>query len=108
MKKQTVLKDFPTSEEIYEVSEAMKNLGDPSRLKIFWVLCHTEENVQGIADIVNMSSPAVSHHLRLLKDNRLITPKRVGKEMYYKASDTAVVKKMHEAIETIAEIRCPR
>ncbi len=56
---------FPEDRVIVSVSEAMKQLGDPSRLRIFWLLCHTEECVTNIAAAVNMSSPAVSHHLRL-------------------------------------------
>ena len=66
----------------------MKQLGDPSRLRIFWLLCHCEECVLNIAAIVNMSSPAVSHHLRLLKSSGLIVSRREGKEMYYRTADT--------------------
>ena len=51
---------LPGENEIAGVSEAMKQLGDPSRLRIFWLLCHCEECVLNIAAIVNMSSPAVS------------------------------------------------
>ena len=61
-----VAEHMPTENEIAGVSEAMKQLGDPSRLRIFWLLCHCEECVLYIAALVNMSSPAVSHHLKLL------------------------------------------
>lgn len=100
-------KHLPTQEEILEVSEAMKQLGDPSRLRIFWLLCHCEECVQSIASLVNMSSPAVSHHLRLLKGAGLICAKRDGKEMYYRASDTELAQALHQTIEHIAKITCP-
>jgi len=101
------LKEMPSEEEVFEVSQAMKDLGDPSRLRIFWLLCHYEECVSEIAGIVNMTSPAVCHHLRILKQGNLITSRRVGKEMYYTAKNTLHVEKLHATIEDIAKIRCP-
>ena len=69
-----IMKHMPGEDEIAGVSEAMKQLGDPSRLRIFWLLCHCEECVLNIAAIVNMTSPAVSHHLRLLTSSGLSFP----------------------------------
>lgn len=97
----------PRIETIEAVAEAMKQLGDTSRLRIFWLLCHTEACVVEIANSVDMSSPAVSHHLRVLKAAGLITSNRNGKEMYYKASDTEIADAMHHTIEKIARITCP-
>ncbi len=102
-----IVSSLPSAETIFKVSDALKQLGDPSRLKIFWLLCHTEECVTDIAAMVDMSSPAVSHHLRLLKQANLIVSRREGKEMLYKASDTELVNELHRVIETIASIKCP-
>ncbi len=99
---------IPGDKEIENVSEAMKQLGDKSRLKIFWLLCHTEECVIDIAEAVGMSSPAVSHHLRLLKSSGLITSHREGKEMLYKASDSCLAEELHHMIEKVALIACPK
>ena len=49
------------------IADIFRQLGDPSRIRIFWLLCHCEECVVNIADMVDMSSPAVSHHLRVLR-----------------------------------------
>ena len=107
--KQKLLCDALPSEEITAtVADALKQLGDPSRLRIFWLLCHTEECVSDIAEIVGMTSPAVSHHLRLLKTANLIVSHREGKEMLYTAADTPLVDMMHHLIEDLAEITCPQ
>ena len=103
-----IISHMPDTDVITSVSEAMKQLGDPSRLKIFWLLCHCEECVADIAGLVGMSSPAVSHHLRLLKDSGLITSRRDGKEMLYRASDDNLTQKLHHTIEEVAKISCPR
>ena len=89
------------------VAEIFKQLGDSSRLRIFWLLCHCEECVINISSLVSMTSPAVSHHLKQLKANGLIVSRREGKEVYYKSSDSAESKLLHQAIERIMEISCP-
>lgn len=103
-----VLRELPHNETIQTVAEAMKQLGDPSRLRIFWLLCHCEECVINIASATEMTSPAVSHHLRLLKNAGLIVSRRDGKEMYYRAADNPVADKLHHTIEEIARISCPK
>ena len=100
-------KRMPTERAAIQVADAMKQLGDVSRLRIFWLLCHAEECVTNIAELVSMSSPAVSHHLRLLKVAGLIVSRRVGKEILYTASDTPLVRQLHHTIESVAEITCP-
>jgi DNA-binding transcriptional ArsR family regulator len=55
---------------------------------------------------MDMSSPAVSHHLRLLKSAGLIVSNRKGKEMFYRAADTDLVASLHHGIEQIASISC--
>jgi len=90
------------------VAEVFKQLSDSSRVRIFWLLCHCEECVINISALVNMSSPAVSHHLRQLKSSGLIVSRREGKEVYYKAADTEAAQLLHRTIERIMAITCPK
>ena len=57
--------------------------------------------------MVNMSSPAVSHHLKQLKSAGLIVSRRDGKEVYYKAADTEQARNFHHMIEWLVKIACP-
>lgn len=93
-------------EDFRVVSDIFKQLGDPTRLRIFWLLCHCEECVQNIAAIMNMSSPAISHHLRPLKASGLIASRRDGKEVYYKAADTQQTQLLHIMMEQVMKISC--
>ena len=70
------------------IADIFKRLDDANRIRIFYLLCNCEECVINISAILGISSPAASHHLRLLKDSHLIVSRRSGKEVYYKASDT--------------------
>ena len=68
------------------VADIFKQVGDPSRVRIFWLLCHCEE---------------------CLKDNGLIVSRRVGKEVFYKAADTDQSRLLHIMIEKVMAISCP-
>ena len=67
-----------------------------------------EECVSDIATAVCMSSPAVSHHLKTLKQSGLITSRREGKEVLYKLATTKEATLVHHMIDDIFEINCPR
>lgn len=89
------------------VADSFKILGDTTRIRIFWALCHCEECVINISAMMDMSSPAVSHHLRQLKNAGLIVSRREGKEVYYKAADTEESHLLHIMIEQVLKITCP-
>ncbi len=89
------------------VADIFKQLGDTTRIRIFWLLCHREECVINISAMLDMSSPAVSHHLRPLRDSGLIVCRREGKEVYYHASNTPESRLLHQMIEQVMEIACP-
>lgn len=89
------------------IAEVFKQLGDTTRIRIFWLLCHCEECVLNISAMMKMSSPAVSHHLRPLKNSGLIVSRREGKEVYYRAADTEQSRLLHQMIERVMEITCP-
>lgn len=89
------------------VADIFKQLGDTTRVRIFWLLCHCEECVINISAMLKMSSPAISHHLRPLKNSGLIVSRRTGKEVYYRAADTPQSQLLHQMIEQVMEIACP-
>ncbi len=88
-------------------AEIFKQLSDSTRLQIFWLLCHHEECVNNIAALLDMSSPAVSHHLRSLHDSGLISGRRDGKEVYYKVLQSESCDLLHTTVEQVMEIVCP-
>ena len=104
---QRIADSLPQQNDFQNVSELLKQLSDPSRSRIYWVLCHCEECVINIAAMVDMSSPAVSHHLRQLKTGGLIVSRRKGKEVYYRAADTEQAQALHHMIERMITLTCP-
>ena len=103
----TLIREQLTHVEDFQiVSEVFKQLGDTTRVRIFWLLCHCEECVLNISAMLAMSSPAVSHHLRPLKSSGLIVSRRAGKEVYYRAADNEQSRLLHQMIEQVMEITC--
>lgn len=104
---ENLCKELGNVQHFQAVCEIFKQLSDPTRVRIFWLLSHREECVINIAAMMEMSSPAVSHHLRSLTQSGLIESRRWGKEVYYKAADTVQIKLLHEIVEQVMEIACP-
>jgi len=104
---ENIRRELSETPKFVVASGKFKQLSDTTRLQIFWLLCHQELCVINIAALLNMSSPAISHHLRSLYDSGLITSRRDGKEVYYKASDSKECALLHQTIEKMMKIVCP-
>ncbi len=88
-------------------AEFFRMLGDETRIKIFWILCHSEECGVGLSERLGISSPAAAHHLRVLRECGLIDSRRDGKEVWYRLADSETAVRMHSAVESIMEVACP-
>ena len=76
--------------ELYDLAELFKVFGDSTRILILFVLFNKEESVSDIAKALNMTDSAVSHQLKILKQNKLVKPSRKGKQVYYALADDHV------------------
>ncbi len=104
---EVLLNTMPDSKDFQALADSFKLLSDGTRLHLFWILCHCEECVINLSAMMNMSSPALAHHLKLLKASGLIVSRRDGKEVYYKAADSSVTGLLHHALEDLMAIQCP-
>ncbi len=77
--------------EISGLSELFRVLSDETRTRILYLLSEQELCVCDLAYLLEMSLPAVSHHLRLLKIMRMVRTRRDGKQVYYSLEDEHVV-----------------
>lgn len=102
-----ILRNMPDADNFSEAAATFQQLCDASRLRIFWLICHSEECVSNIAAAVNMTDAAVSHHLRTLKMHGLIKNRRAGKEVHYSLAENERAKLAHKMLDDYFRMSCP-
>lgn len=93
------MRNLPTLQEIEEASRIFKLLSDMTRLKILLSLEQGERNVTSIAEVVDMEQSAVSHQLKLLRENRMVKSRREGKTVLYRLDDDHVFDILEQTLE---------
>ena len=73
-----------------DLADLFKVFGDGSRIRILYELFSGEHCVQDISEKLDMTQSAVSHQLKILKMNKLVKNRRVGKQIYYSLADDHV------------------
>lgn len=91
--------------EVSGLSELFRAMSDETRVSILYLLSKQELCVCDLAYLLDISLPAVSHHLRLLKVMRLVRSKRMGKQVFYTLDDPHVLALIEVAREHYIEWR---
>ena len=81
---------LPEETELYDLAELFKVFGDSTRIRILFVLFEAEVCVCDLAKVLNMTQSAISHQLRILKQNKLVKNRREGKSIFYSLADDHV------------------
>lgn len=66
-----------------KIAERLKALAEPTRLKILEMLAEEEMCACEIIDRLHLSQPAVSHHLKILRQSDIIKDRKEGKWVFY-------------------------
>lgn len=98
-----VRRDMPEEDQLYDLAEIFKVFGDSTRIRILYVLFESELCVCDIAQLLNMTQSAISHQLRILKQNRLVKSRREGKSVYYSLADGHVRTIIDQGMEHVLE-----
>lgn len=94
---------LPEEEILYDLSELYKVFGDSTRIKILYVLFESELCVCDIAKVLSMTQSAISHQLRVLKNNKLVKYRREGKTIIYSLADNHVRTILDQGLEHVEE-----
>lgn len=94
-------RNLPEEGILEKLSAMFSAFADVSRLKIMLTICERELCVCELAEVLEMSMPAVSHHLRRLKDLGLVKYRREGKLVYYALDDEHVQQLLTVGLEHI-------
>lgn len=81
-------------EQIKRVSEILKVLSNPDRLKILCVLINQTLNVQDIEAQTQIRQPSLSQQLAVLRKHEMVTTQRDGKQIYYQFAEPNILQIM--------------
>ena len=96
---------MPDENELYDLAELFKVFGDSTRIRILYVLFEAEVCVCDLAQALNMTQSAISHQLRILKQNKLVKNRREGKSIFYSLADDhvrSIIAQGREHIEAVS------
>lgn len=94
---------LPDENELYDLAELFKVFGDSTRIRILYVLFESEVCVCDLAEALNMTQSAISHQLKILKQNKLVKNRREGKSIFYSLADDHVKTIIAQGREHIEE-----
>lgn len=81
-----------------------EGVGDPKRLKLLYLAAEQPRNVSELTEILEVSQPTVSHHLRILRERGLLTAERDGTSVYYSLSDPRILEAMEILRSVVADL----
>ncbi len=85
------------------VAELFRAFSDTSRVRILSAIIDQELNTSKLAEIVGLTESAVSHHIRGLRQMRIVRARRDGKEVYYTIVDPHIVELFQQGVRHIQE-----
>ncbi len=99
----SVKAQMPPDEILYDLAELYKVFGDTTRIRILYALFESELCVNDMALLLGLSQTAVSHQLRVLKNNKLVKFRKEGKIIFYSLSDDHVKSIISIGMEHVEE-----
>ncbi|MFU8769685.1 MAG: ArsR/SmtB-type metalloregulator TsoR [Desulfotignum sp.] len=77
--------------QVQQVAFLARSLSDGNRLRILQVISTGRKSVSAIIEILELSQPLVSHHLKELKRSLLVKVEREGPFVYYELADPRIL-----------------
>ena len=95
----------PGDEMICDLADLFKIFGDTTRMRILYALWESEMCVCAMAEYLGMTQSAVSHQLKVLRQNNLVGTRREGKTVFYHLADDHVRTIVAQGWEHLTEER---
>lgn len=99
--KQEVLNEIPNNKQLLELANFFQNFSDSTRLKILSCLSLYDMCVNDLSVLLNVNQTTVSHQLQILRSEKIVEYRRVGKVIIYSLQKKSVTKFMANAVEEI-------
>ncbi len=94
-----IKKSLPPDDNFTLVAETFGAMSDSNRAKIMFAIEDRELCVSDLAAIINVTDSAVSQHLRILRNLRLVKARKEGRSIYYSLDDDHISKLLHVCLD---------
>ena len=85
------------------VAELFRAFSDTSRVRILSALVEKEVNISTLAELVGISESAISHHMRGLRQMRIVRARRDGKEVHYSVDDPHIIALFQQGVRHVQD-----
>jgi len=85
------------------VAELFRAFSDTSRVQILSIIVEQELNTSALAELIGVTESAVSHHLRGLRQMKIVRARRNGKEVYYSVVDPHIIALFQQGVRHVQE-----
>jgi len=72
-----------------------EGIGDARRLRLLYLVAERPRNVTELTELLDVTQPTVSHHLRVLRERGLVNTERDGTSIYYSLGDPRILEAMN-------------
>ena len=100
---ENIKNETPDIDELYDLADLFKVFSDSTRIRILYTMYNEPICVCGIAEALDMNQSAISHQLKTLRQAKLITGRREGKQIFYSLSDSHVKTILAQGLEHVSE-----
>ena len=99
---QAILQELSDGQKLRQCAAEFNLLGDLTRLKICYLLCHHQElSVSQMAQLVGVSVSAVSHTLAKLKQSQIVGSRQEFRHVYYHLKDNPVTDLIRQRLSCV-------
>lgn len=84
-------------------AQVCAGLADPTRIMILYTVAEKPRNVTELSNLLELSQPTTSRHLKILRDRNLVVARREGQSIYYQLRDPRIVQALDLLREFMAE-----
>ncbi len=94
---------LPSEDEAVDAAAIFAHLSDTTRVRLLSMLAVSDLCVCEMADLLGMSQPAVSHHLRILRQCDVVRFRKWGQRTMYYLSDNEIGETIRRLLEVVVE-----
>jgi len=85
------------------VAELFRTFSDTSRVRILSVIVEQEMNISSLAELVGVTESAISHHMRGLRQMKIVRARRDGKEVFYSVIDPHIIALFQQGVKHVKD-----